>query len=257
MARREEEVLYEEVLLDELRSSLVPDAPGSENRGAWGNQGRRVQRPSSPPPQARAGAAGSQRPSRASCAAAAGRPGRRVRPRPALPPPHPAGAVYVAPDSSKVAVLHATGSHVSLYGQKSGFARRAVTFTPPSPAGAAPAAAPPASAYEGSFFEEDGAAGAGELARHAVAEAQPGDAVLSCSWSPDSKLLLVLCASSAAYIIDGCGGGAAAAAAATAGCWRWRRWRHCRCGCSCPGPRRPSDPRPACPSAAAASCRAS
>jgi hypothetical protein len=217
----EEVLLYEELLLDEQRSSLAHGEPGGANRGAArpSDGGRPQLRPQlrihpgcmhledSPPLP----------PPPFSPPASRERAGRTPqRPPPAAPPadraplpPPPAAALFVAPDSSKAAVLDATGSRVSLYGQKSGFARRAVTFTPPPPAVPAPAAPPPASAYEGAFFQGAGAAVAGQLGRHAAAEAQPGDTVLGCAWSPDSKLLLVLCASSIAYVIDGWGGPAA------------------------------------------------
>ena len=93
----------------------------------------------------------------------------------------------MAPDGSMAAVVDASGSRVALYGHRSGFSKRGVTFVPPSLAAGA------------------GASGRGAAAAPAADEdaAPAGDTIQCCAWSPDSKLLAVLCASSNAYIIDG------------------------------------------------------
>jgi hypothetical protein len=131
-----------------------------------------------------------------------------------------AGLIKVAPDGSKVAVVDATGSRVAIYCRKTSFKRRSVTFAPPSPT-AGPAKGPPPRADD---------AAAAQRAQHLQ---DAGDTIQSCSWSPDSQLLAVLCASSVTYIIDGCA--AADDALAPSGCTA--RQLHCvhmpRCSLTC------------------------
>jgi hypothetical protein len=106
-----------------------------------------------------------------------------------LKPHLAAGLIQVAPDGTKVAVVDPSGSRVAVYCRKSNSKyRRALTFAPPSPT-AGPAKGPPPKADDAAAVQH---------------QQGPGDTIHSCSWSPDSQLLAVLCASSVTFIIDGC-----------------------------------------------------